>query len=743
MTTGYIAGILGSGSSSSRTPVVVSGSPFADYAALEVWSQANPSELLNNASSYATAELSDGTNYQWSAVSGVYSANGWVRLGGLNNAEQNAVDSIVSATGNEILVSGSGVSSGTLVSKGLSITNTNVDTNGRSITVSVGSLHLGGAQKVSAAGHQLAITDESTNISTHPVVQTFGDGNTAIIRVRATQAPIVLGGNLDVSINPTWTNAPATSDQTVKQVSFWFYGAVTNFTVEVDINGVPFFRENLGSFASGVHPVVLNPPVDVNLGDVATFKVSSPDGDVSLRADINNVPYQEVVIATWVDMKCLSAADVFTPSDYIYTDFSFEIGSSGFIRPVKIGGDSNAHSWSTSGTVPSELSVSSVTGNITYNAVGSTASSGTFLIQPQTDAGPSEQITFNYNIDAGLGVARYCNTENIYPALRVYKSSYPATNLFRKMEFNGKTTGLSDGTIIADSSRLIYYYYRGDGKFDYLIYPEGFAYYVLYVGSAIEPSQIAAGLSTDLTINTLQSHYIGWGTWVVNGVNILYDQVAMTYLSTTKYFDAGVSSTFNGFMSSDNSWSFGFQVHDNWLRDGLGRALFCKFPRNWLSANLSEHANISSFVYGNGSGKGFVPISVYPWGGFGSTTRVTVTYDHTTTLLQFIISDALGNSTFIIWSGNASTFLDPAASIDSLPLRFGITPESDSLQPEYKYYHGFFQGEIRDLWVSVGSAITGYAGIPAGATHSWLMNETTGSTFTASTGGIDMVGRVL
>ena len=78
MATGYISGIFGTGgSSSSRVPVEInSGVPFADYSALDTYSQVNPTELLNNETNYSTAQLDDGSNYEWQGVNQVYSANG-------------------------------------------------------------------------------------------------------------------------------------------------------------------------------------------------------------------------------------------------------------------------------------------------------------------------------------------------------------------------------------------------------------------------------------------------------------------------------------------------------------------------------------------------------------------------------------------------------------------------------------------------------------------------------------------
>lgn len=63
---------------SSAIPLVVSGSPFVDLSALDAWSQANQSELLNNETNYASAVITGSSTYRWDGVEGVYSSNGWI-----------------------------------------------------------------------------------------------------------------------------------------------------------------------------------------------------------------------------------------------------------------------------------------------------------------------------------------------------------------------------------------------------------------------------------------------------------------------------------------------------------------------------------------------------------------------------------------------------------------------------------------------------------------------------------------
>lgn len=74
----------GGGAGSARTPVIVSGSPFADLSALNTWSQANQTELFNETTEvidgvlrFATAVV-DGDTYRWDGANQTFAAGGWV-----------------------------------------------------------------------------------------------------------------------------------------------------------------------------------------------------------------------------------------------------------------------------------------------------------------------------------------------------------------------------------------------------------------------------------------------------------------------------------------------------------------------------------------------------------------------------------------------------------------------------------------------------------------------------------------
>ena len=81
----------GAGGGGARVTVLLTGSPFSTLAALEAYSAANPSELLNNTDQVSLAVVnSDGANngtYEYSGVSGVYVTGQWVMFSGLDASD--------------------------------------------------------------------------------------------------------------------------------------------------------------------------------------------------------------------------------------------------------------------------------------------------------------------------------------------------------------------------------------------------------------------------------------------------------------------------------------------------------------------------------------------------------------------------------------------------------------------------------------------------------------------------------
>lgn len=103
----------------------------------------------------------------WTIVDGILSTSSGG--GALSPAQEGAVDSIVNAPDNEILVTGEGGTSGEFVSKTFVVDDAaeTIDFNGYTGIFGTQSVNLGGALSIGAAGHTAALTDLIDNEITH------------------------------------------------------------------------------------------------------------------------------------------------------------------------------------------------------------------------------------------------------------------------------------------------------------------------------------------------------------------------------------------------------------------------------------------------------------------------------------------------------------------------------------------------------------------------------------------------
>ena len=166
----------GGGGGGARSPVVVSGSPFADAAALEAWSVLNPSELVNNDTNYATA-MAGGASYEWRGSNGVYSTGSWFRQNALTVIEQQNVDSITGLTLATVPVKGAqGLSDSIATQTGMSQIMVDGELGTTKDTVVVGQ-----GLRISEDGGTVRLDDAIDNISAIPVGTVLNaDGTTGV-----------------------------------------------------------------------------------------------------------------------------------------------------------------------------------------------------------------------------------------------------------------------------------------------------------------------------------------------------------------------------------------------------------------------------------------------------------------------------------------------------------------------------------------------------------------------------------
>lgn len=415
-----------------------------------------------------------------------------------------------------------------------------------------------------------------------------------------------------------------------------------------------------------------------------------------------------------------------------------QVNSTGTITMYLLGGNAATSYTVTSGSLPNEFTLEA-DGSISYTTTGAT-SSGSFGITPSNPAGSGDEFVINYEISQANGMAQFTNSESLYPFVRISTSNSTDNQilLLQPSTAWGQPTSTGNGTWISDTNYPVWSADNGNGTYTYLVQPNGYSYWMLYVNCTTSPLDLTNGTVTDLTTASTYDLVAPTSSNITVGtVNYPSDQSDIHYGTGQRFLRVGNDVTLDGFLSNDNSWSYGFKLVDAWPRDSLGRTMFCREGRNWHSAYIGHNDTYTAQLVGNGSGRAYDGEDVaLPANGLTAGTYIRVTFDGTT---LDVYADGVK-----YWSyGIASIYWDGASSTDVLDVVFGRGPESNTNQTNTTYSHGQWQGRIERLWISNGSVIsTDDSGTvyPSGTTHSWDMDEVTGNTFAASTGSITMVG---
>lgn len=439
--------------------------------------------------------------------------------------------------------------------------------------------------------------------------------------------------------------------------------------------------------------------------------------------------------ATW-----MLQSDVFTAPAIAYPSALIDVNTVGTIEPVVLSGSEPITGWAiVAGSLPSEFTFDEATGVISYTTTSAT-SSGSVSITASNPAGESGLYELDWEIRAAQGNAEFLNTLNKYPFLRLSVGGSTETQVMFKQAFFGKTTATSNGTLLEDSSFPVYVGSNGDGTFNYLIQVQGYSYWMFYIGSSTDPHDLANGLVTDLTTTSLSYSLVAPNSdnVTVDGVEYPSDRSDIHWGSGIRYIDFGVDSSLNGFMTSSGSWSFGFRLQEDWKPDGMGRGMFSREGRNWLAMAYGHSNTYSELVFGNGSSRTYdsSETTSLPSAGFAAGSYVRVTFDGSVTSFYVDGTKYYDYNTSFYWDG---------ASADSLPLQFSNSVSANQNLLD-SYEHTKWQGLIDRLWIANGVvASTDDDGVtfPTGTTHSWDLDETTGSTFSPSTGSVSGTGKNL
>ena len=434
----------------------------------------------------------------------------------------------------------------------------------------------------------------------------------------------------------------------------------------------------------------------------------------------------------------LLSTDVVSALSIAYASASVEINSSGNIPLYILSGTTPAQSFRvSSGTLPSEFSLDTTTGALTYTTT-STVKSGSFGVTATNPVGDSDEFIVNYEISAPNGVAQFSNSESPYPFLRITTSKSIATQVLIKSQFYGRTTSTSNGTIIEDSAYPIYWASNGDGTWNYFIFPTGYSYWNLYKNSTTDPSTLADGLSTDLSTGSLDYDLVAptSDNVTLNGVNYPSDRSDIHWGTGQNYFSAGVDASLDNFLTDAGSWTYGFRLQEPWLPDGLGRTCFNREGRNWHGVAYGHNGTYSEMIYGNGSNTSYDSSEVVtlPANGFSIGDFVKFTFDGS--ILRFYVNGTL------YYDYSVTSYMD-GSSANVLPIQFGNSADANIYQTSTSYYHGNWQGLIDRLWVANGVVESNEddgTTYPPGTTHAWDLDETTGSTFSAAIGTVQLTG---
>jgi len=354
--TNHVLPPIGGGGSGGRESVLVSGSPFADLAALETWSQANPSELLNNETQVAVAQVGTSPNfitYSWVGADGVYSADSWSRMSELTTDQEAAVNSIVNAPDNMLLLARSGELEASVMQQESDETLRTP----RSIRVGTNSIELDLAHVISSSGENVTFSNEQSNILYHPMWQTYDVGESgALIRRRFTEVTFPIETTQDTNLtNPNWSTVvpplQGEEGQTILYADIIFdtSSVTTNINFELQIEGVTFSIFRVPSVTpdpvTGVYRFNYEPFFDFYTGSTLTFIVTSDDGDVVLKGNgVTNRPAVTVQLRLWNDLNAAAQDDLTKPKGYAtITNF-----------------DRIGNSWESFGNIPFDSTLSQV-----------------------------------------------------------------------------------------------------------------------------------------------------------------------------------------------------------------------------------------------------------------------------------------------------------------------------------------------------------------------------------------------
>jgi len=380
-----------------------------------------------------------------------------------------------------------------------------------------------------------------------------------------------------------------------------------------------------------------------------------------------------------------------------------------------------------------------------------TISTGTVDIKSENPAG-SYTYTLTWEVQEPNGIAEFTNSEEIYTALRSNAFNFTSIN-FAKIE--GLTGGIDSSYVFTNTepSQVYYHFYpipSDTYSHAYLMQHTDSSYWYMFK-SNVEPVNVVNGLDLADSLSSIAYELTASDSEQVTIAGIKYPvDDDLTWITAQHYIDVGNDVSLNGFMSSNQNWSYGFKAVDTILGDFLGRPMFCRDGGNYLGWKAFNDTNEYIF-FGNNSSPSFF-----------NYTPPSVTIPTINPGDWVVVSSVSGDITFYIngtahltaYSVGSEWNTDILSNLQDLHFGRSVISNQDLASFNQQVGSGFWQGRIEELFICNGTALNStqvseISALPgsiststnyASVTHAWTLSETTGSSFAALKGGVPGVG---
>lgn len=190
-----------------------------------------------------------------------------------------------------------------------------------SLTVGTNSLSLGQVHTMSSGYENVMFRNDVSETPYHPVWQDASISGNEIPTARIYSAPLLTrevvpenGDDKSGSVsNPDYVGIPSTNDR-LFSIYLESVTTITNVTATlVDIaTGNNVYRIELGTLTADTEKqVVLNVPIDVRTSINNRLEIRSPDGIVTLKADVTNTyPWLAFDVRSWEDLAVAITEDI-------------------------------------------------------------------------------------------------------------------------------------------------------------------------------------------------------------------------------------------------------------------------------------------------------------------------------------------------------------------------------------------------------------------------------------------------